>query len=345
MTIRINMLSKADSVPGQGVASAYFEQVNLLKEIKDFDISINAKGDDFDIVHVHSPNPSFKHRLNNKHINIMYVHFIPRHNEGSLKMPSLFNKIFISFVESFYKKADELVVVNPYFISSLESMGISRDKISYVPNYVNCDSFYKLSQPEINQIKEKYGVPKDKFVVLGCGQIQTRKGFDDFVETAKNTPDMFYIWAGGFSFGRITDGYKKYKKMLKNLPSNMIATGIVDRKEMNNIMNMADVFFMPSFLELFPMSILEAVNLGTPVLLRELDLYEPILFKKYAYAKDVDGFVNELNKLKDDKDYYENHVKYSLEIKNFYSKEKLIQLWKDYYHSVYVKYHFEEEKE
>ena len=344
MAIRINMLSKADSVPGQGVGSAYNEQTKLVKEIPELEISINAKGDDFDIFHVHSPNPEFKQRLNKKHINVMHVHFIPRQNQGSLKIPFGLNSLFIKYAEGLYRKADELIVVNPYFISSLETIGIPRDNITYIPNYVDSSNFHRLSLNEIDAIKERYNIEKNKFVVLGCGQIQTRKGFDDFVEVAKNNPDMFFIWAGGFSFKWITDGYRKYKKMLKHLPNNMIATGIVNREEMNNLFNIANVFFMPSFLELFPMSILEACALGVPVLLRDLDLYKPILFDNYASGKNVDEFSKELNKLKQDKDYYENHVKYSLKIKDYYSKEKLLSLWKEYYQRIYNKYKTKEKK-
>ena len=43
--IKINMLSEADSVEGQGVGSAYLEQVGLLREGASdvFDIVINDK--------------------------------------------------------------------------------------------------------------------------------------------------------------------------------------------------------------------------------------------------------------------------------------------------------------
>ena len=47
---------------------------------------------------------------------------------------------------------------------------------------------------------------------------------------------------------------------------------------------MADLLLMPSYNELFPMSILEAVNSEKPVLLRDLDLYRGILFGKYLYG-------------------------------------------------------------
>ena len=53
--ISINMLSSADKVAGQGVGSAYLEQVNLVREGASdlFDIYINSHKK-CDIVHVHT---------------------------------------------------------------------------------------------------------------------------------------------------------------------------------------------------------------------------------------------------------------------------------------------------
>ena len=138
-------------------------------------------------------------------------------------------------------------------------------------------------------------------MVLGCGQIQTRKGIDDFVETAKANPEMCFVWVGGFPFGRIMHGYKKYRKLFKNLPQNVIHIEILDRIFMNEIFNCADVLFMPSYMELFPMTILEMANVNKPILVRDLELYKPILFGKYAKGNDVAEFSDELNKLKNDR--------------------------------------------
>lgn len=333
------MLSKADSVPGQGVASAYLEQTGLVNSLNDFEIEINSRKNNFDIFHIHSVNLRYRLRMNKKHTNIVYVHFIPKDNEGSLCLPKPLSFIFDKYVNSFYRAADELVVVNPYFIKSLEELGIPKDKITYIPNYVDGTNFYPLKQDEINSLKKEYGVPLDKFVVLGCGQIQTRKGFDDFVEVAKNNPDLFFTWVGGFSFGCITDGYRKYKKMLKKLPKNMIHIDIVPRNKMNEIFNLSDVLFMPSFLELFPMSILEAAQVEKPILLRDLELYHPILFNKYIYGKDVDEFGKELRRLSNDKEYYKLYQDKDIEINKLYSKEKLSIEWRKYYQRIYEKYH------
>lgn len=339
MKLRINMLSSAESVKGQGVASAFREQVSLIQEMNDdFDVEINSKSSKFDIYHIHTVDPKYRLRMNKRHLNIMYVHFVPSKNDGSLKLPRLFNKLFNKYVEKTYRKADEIIVVNPCFISELEKLKIPHENITYIPNFVDHDKFKPLPKEDIVGLKHKYGIPLDRFIVLGCGQIQTRKGFDDFVEVANKNPDMTFIWAGGFSFGRITDGYKKYKKLLENLPQNMIHLPIIDRKYMNEVFNICDVLFMPSFIELFPMTILEAANVHKPILVRNLDLYKPILFQRYCRGKNVEEFTNELKKLKTDITYYNENIENSIFISNFYNKDILKKTWKEYYLRVYNKW-------
>lgn len=49
--------------------------------------------------------------------------------------------------------------------------------------------------------------------MIGIGQVQHRKGVLDFIEVAKKLPDVQFVWAGGFSFGKITSGYEELKKI------------------------------------------------------------------------------------------------------------------------------------
>lgn len=334
--IRINMLSKADSVEGQGVGSAYIEQVNLLKEGASdiFDIKINDKSD-ADIIHIHSINPEFYFKMKRtKGVSVCYVHFLPHTLDGSIKLPKIIFNIFKKYVIKFYNTADNLVVVNPIFIKDLEKYNISRDKITYIPNYVSKDNFYKLDKKKVNKIRKELNISPDAFVVIGVGQIQTRKGVLDFVNTAKSMPDITFIWCGGFSFGHITDGYEELKKVYESPPSNVKFLGIVPRDKMNEMFNIADLLFMPSYNELFPMAILEAVNIGIPLLLRDLELYEDILFKKYLYGNSVEEFVSHIKNISTDKKLYDMQSKLSLSISEYYSKENILNIWIKYYKDI-----------
>lgn len=329
--ISINMLSSADKVAGQGVGSAYLEQVSLVRDGASdlFDIYINSHKK-CDIVHVHTVDlwNYFKMR---KGVSVCYVHFLPDTLDGSIKLPKFAFNVFKKYVTKFYNKADHLVVVNPIFIDDLVKFGIDRKKITYIPNYVSRDKFYKK---DASPIRKKYNISDDAFVVLGVGQVQTRKGVVDFIDVANKMPDTTFVWCGGFSFGRITDGYEELKKIYENPPKNVIFTGIVPREEMNDMYNMADVLFMPSYNELFPMSILEAINSSKPLLLRDLDLYRDILFEKYLKGNNNDEFVSKLNDLKNDKKIYSKYSKLSNEISEFYSKEHVLEIWKEFYQSI-----------
>ena len=329
--ISINMLSSADKVAGQGVGSAYLEQVNLVREGASdlFDIYINSHKK-CDIVHVHTVDLWNYFRMN-KGVSVCYVHFLPDTLDGSIKLPRFAFNVFKKYVTKFYNKADHLVVVNPIFIDDLVKFGIDREKITYIPNYVSREKFYKK---DASLIRKKYNISKDAFVVLGVGQVQTRKGVMDFIDVANKMPDTTFVWCGGFSFGRITDGYDELKKIYENPPKNVIFTGIVPREEMNDMYNMADVLFMPSYNELFPMSILEAINSSKPLLLRDLDLYKDILFEKYMKGTNNDEFVSKLNDLKNDKKLYDKYSKLSNEISEFYSKEHVLEIWKEFYQSI-----------
>ena len=340
--LKINMLSQATSVDGQGVGSAYVEQVSLVKDlVDDYEVSVNSKKSKFDIYHMHTVNLRYTMRLNKHHVNVCYVHFIPTTLDGSIKLPKPIFKIFKWYVIHTYRKADEIVVVNPSFIPPLEELGIQKENVTYIPNFVDHEKFHKISDDERNALRDKYNIPHDKFVVLGCGQVQTRKGVLDYVECAKRNPDITFVWAGGFSFGKITDGYKELKAIMDNPPENVKFIGIIPRAEMNGIFNMSDILFMPSLSELFPMSILEVVNSCKPVLLRNLDLYEEILFAEkdcYAKGSNVDEFDNEIKKLSSDKEYYQHYSNGSKAISDFYSKEHVSDMWKEYYHRVYEKW-------
>lgn len=329
------MLSSADKVDGQGVGSAYLEQVNLVRSSNNFDININSNKK-ADIIHSHTIDPKnyIKMKLN-KGVNVAYCHFLPDTLDGSIKLPSPIFKIFKKYVVSFYNSADYLVVVNPIFISPLIKHGIKKERIRYIPNYVSKSEFFKQNKTKVNSVRKKLNIALDKFVVLGVGQVQTRKGVLDFIEVAKKLPDVEFVWCGGFSFGKITDGYDELKRIYDNPPANVKFLGIIPREEMNDMYNMADILFMPSYNELFPMSILEACNIEKPILLRNLDLYHDILFDKYMSGKNNKEFVNKIKLLKDDKELYKKESNNSKEISKFYSKDHVLKIWTSFYNEIY----------
>ena len=121
---------------------------------------------------------------------------------------------------------------------------------------------------------------------------------------------------------------------MENPPSNLKLLGMIERENMNEVYNLGDVMFLPSFEELFPMTILEAMCAHVPILLRDLDIYNDILFDFYSKTDGIDGFIAELVKLRDDKEYYSLCVENSKRGNEFYSKEHVTKMWDEFYTKV-----------
>ncbi|WP_239255119.1 glycosyltransferase family 4 protein [Listeria ilorinensis] len=333
--IKLTMLSSAEKVKGQGVASAYRELVNLVDErlSNQFDMKINQWGK-ADITHYHTVDFPFylsTFQKQTRGVRVGYVHFLPETMEGSLKLPGIARAVFYKYLISFYKRMDEIVVVNPSFIPKLTAYNIPEEKIHYIPNFVSKKTFYPLDDAEKQTVRAEYGIGQDDFVVLGVGQVQHRKGVLDFIEVARALPDVQFIWAGGFSFGKITSGYEELKKIYDAPPANVKFIGIIDRTKMNACFNMADLFFMPSYNELFPMAILEGMSAGVPILLRDLDLYEEILDGYYTKAGDNAGFIQAISQLQNKGIEYTELQAKSASGAAYYSEDRLTEIWRDFY--------------
>ena len=111
--IVINMLSNADKVEGQGVGSAYLEQVKLVSEGASdlFDVRINSVKK-ADIVHSHTIEPQNYLRMkNNKNANVCYVHFLPDTLDGSIQLPKALFHVFKKYVISIHNLLQNNILV------------------------------------------------------------------------------------------------------------------------------------------------------------------------------------------------------------------------------------------
>jgi 1,2-diacylglycerol-3-alpha-glucose alpha-1,2-galactosyltransferase len=332
--IKIRVFSKATTVPGQGVGAAYIEQLNLIQQSKRL-VVLQPNEPRPDLVHIHTIN--FRYWLAMLFIKIprvVYVHFLPSTLSSSIKLPRLFFGILKWYVKVFYKTASHLVVVNPIFIDPLMKMGIKKERIVFIPNYVDESKF--ATKVSNTSIRKQWQFKR--FTVLGVGQVQHRKGVLDFIEVAKKLPAVDFVWAGGFSFKGITAGYEELKKVMDNPPSNVRFLGIVPREKMNELYHGCDLFFLPSFDELMPMSVLEAAVCDKPILLRDLELYQPVFFKHYLSAHDVDGFVKMIKQLSENKEMYQQSLDHPRWLKNYYRKEAILKQWEDFYQEVVNQY-------
>ena len=156
--LRINMLSSSEKVAGQGVSGAYRELVQLLKrDAKDQLIVTENLPVEADVTHFHTIDlpyylSTFQKKRSGRRIG--YVHFLPDTLEGSLKIPFFLKGIVKKYVFSFYDRMEHLVVVNPSFIEDLVAAGIPREKVTYIPNFVNKEKWHPLPEEQVSQLRK-----------------------------------------------------------------------------------------------------------------------------------------------------------------------------------------------
>ena len=98
---------------------------------------------------------------------------------------------------------------------------------------------------------------------------------------------------------------------------------------------MSDVMFLPSYDELFPMTVLESANCKLPIILRDIELYKGILDGYYLKGSNNEEFKKEILKLKNDEVYYNKASKMALECSKYYSEENVSKMWRAYYNRIY----------
>ena len=337
--ISINMLSIADAVKGHGVETAYNELISILNKYGKDELEIvHNKGLDADILHLHTPDPVsfFKQRLT-KNTTLTYVHFLPNTLEGAIKMPGVFMDIYAWWVKKIYLKSDYLVVVNPTYIDEMIKLGFNKERIFYIPNIVSNDNFFVVPDKLKKQYRKKYGYTDDDFIVVSVGQLHKGKGVLDFIELAKENPNIKFIWVGGFNFGNMMEGYKEIKEVYDNPLPNLRFTGVIERNEVNIFCNMSDVFILPSYYESFALVALEAANTEKPIILRDLDTYKDIYYDNVLYGKNNKDFNKYIRNLKNDKKLYKEYVSNTKKIKKMYNEKEIYIKWLNLYKTIYNK--------
>ena len=227
---------------------------------------------------------------------------------------------------------DRLVTVNPCFIPKLAAYGIDPQKISFIPNYVSGSVFSTVDRQQVKELRSSWGLDPERFTVVCAGQLQTRKGVLEFAQIAKALPQMQFVWAGDFAFGGMSDGHKELEKLLHDHSDNLHFTGLIERAKMPQFYQLGDVMLLPSYDELFPMTVLEAMSCGKPILLRDLSLYQVILDGYYLKAADNRQFIAQLMQLSRDEAYYARACAMSAQGNRFYSEQHVLGMWQEFYH-------------
>ncbi|MDP9114374.1 MAG: glycoside hydrolase family 99-like domain-containing protein [Acidobacteriota bacterium] len=115
-------------------------------------------------------------------------------------------------------------------------------------------------------LRDELGLPADAFVILGVGYADLRKGVDLFVEIAAETvnvaPRAHFVWVGHSS----PDEERRLATIQKENPSLFSHLHFIGRRDDTDLYYAgADVFALTSREDPFPCVVLEAMDVGLPI--------------------------------------------------------------------------------
>lgn len=172
------------------------------------------------------------------------------------------NSIYGHMISFSLNQCKKVIAVSGDLAEKMKFLGINEDKIVIVRNAVDTERF----KPSKNmELRHKYLIGENEILILFVGYLDIFKGIfqlvDAFHEINKENKNVKLMMVGTGP----KEKELKNKVSQWNLESYVIFTGAVPNTEIHSYYQMADVFVLPSYTEGFPLSILEAMGCGLPV--------------------------------------------------------------------------------
>jgi len=154
--------------------------------------------------------------------------------------------------------SDNMIVTDHY----KKLLGDSKQLVT-IPNGINC---YDVFNPKLfnrQQSRSSLGVEDDELAIFFIGRLSEEKNPDVFVEVAKRM--LVDKKATKLKFFMIGDGPMRQvleKSILAIKSKNIQYLGYMASADVSKYLASADVFVLPSSIEGFPLSLLEAMSMG-----------------------------------------------------------------------------------
>lgn len=197
----------------------------------------------------------------------------------SLLQGNRFTKREIKHMDKEIELSDRILVPSTFVKKTFLLEGVPYSKIILLPlghsSEYQSDSFDDLSKIE-NPTRTQF----DPLRVVFVGQLVQRKGLSYLLEgfNRANLP----LGSSLKLVGLDTSGLAKSR--IRNLP-NVFALGHLSRSQIKEVLLQSDLFILPSLFEGFPLSAIDAMSLGIPVVVSDNTFAEDLI------QHEVSGFI------------------------------------------------------
>jgi 1,2-diacylglycerol-3-alpha-glucose alpha-1,2-galactosyltransferase len=334
--MKIHIVSETSFImKSTGVHTAFVDHIRLLKEKDDVDVVVNDEGTG-DIFHGHTYGLYYLWKGRKyKGRRVFTVHVIPDSIKGSLPAWWLFMPLIKAGLKIVYSYADVCIAISPMVEKAIINSG-AKTKIVSIYNPIDINNWRRTTENRTKG-RKMLGLGDKDFVVLGVGQLEGRKGVDDFMDVADAIPEAKFVWAGGRPFGRLTEGIKRIDERMRKAGPNFTNAGTIDLEDMPLIYAAADLMLFPSFQENCPLAPIEAAACGMPVIYRNIEEYRSLYENPYLKAGTTEEFILMTRKMVYDKEFYNEGMKVSEQLLIQFDKDIIRQKLIETYQSLLEK--------
>lgn len=219
----------------------------------------------YDLVHTHTPVASAITRLVCKNIKGAKV-FYTAHGFHFYTGAPIKNWLIYYPLEKWLSKyTDTLITINKEDYERAKN-DFKAKRVEYIPGVgLDIDKFTNVVVDKAGK-RQELGLPEDAFVILSVGELNKNKNHEVVIRAiAKlNNPNIHYVICGKGSL----ESYLKKLSTELGIRENLHLLGY--REDIPEIFKISDVFVFPSFREGLPVSVMEAMASGLPVICSEI---------------------------------------------------------------------------
>jgi len=209
-----------------------------------------------------------------------------------------------SFVEKIgIRGADALTSCSRFLADEVRNkMGVRRE-VKVIANGIDLDLFDQA--PQIDA-RARFGLPKDRPVILFTGRMEKRKGIHlcpEICETILKRHAVAFAFAGADPYGFMENELLPRLKA-QPLKGSVHYLGEVTLEEVGSCLRQSDIYFIPSLWENCPYSCLEAMAAGRAIVASDAgglpELIEDGANGLLAKSEDAQAFVRQIERLLED---------------------------------------------
>ncbi len=301
--LKVHVISETAWITkGQGVHTAFLDCLALLKSEPDIDVVINQEGWG-DVLHSHTYGPYYfwkGRRYRGRRV--FTSHVIPASLRGSMPGAKFLLPFVRWYLRRVYSFADVCIAISPEVEDTIRAM-VPSMRVVRILNPISPTTYTPTAERRAAG-RKRLDIDSKQFLVIGVGQIQGRKGLDDFFKVAEACPDLKFAWIGGRPFGLWTEGVARLNAKIAAGPPNLTFPGLFDISEMPELYAAADMMLFPSYQENCPLAPLEGAAAELPVVFRDIPELARLYESPYLKGRSVEEFAALTRRLANDATFY-----------------------------------------